>query len=208
MSNPETTTIEVPLVKKSKADLPRIKYTYFNTTSRKNEDFFVYDYMSNLRNFGFNWENSTLKLRYFIKIVGNKIQRRLTLGKNTTKMLSIDEQRIFNVHYSIKRDLSDAHKKFATILMAYLQNPRNDNNEVFNFSNASKKNLARFIKNVSASYHYNKKIVIGSDFFASFYYHKLVTLWIKNKNEYLLQEDLINRLFVPKFYHDRRDKFF
>ena len=34
-------------------------------------------------------------------------------------MIVLDEQRIFNVHNSVKRDLSDIKKIFLTIAMAY-----------------------------------------------------------------------------------------
>ena len=43
MSNPETKTIEIPFVKKSESDLPKLKFTYFNTQTKKIEDFLVYD---------------------------------------------------------------------------------------------------------------------------------------------------------------------
>ena len=39
MSHPETKTIEIPFVKKNESDLPKIKLTYFNSTTTKNEDF-------------------------------------------------------------------------------------------------------------------------------------------------------------------------
>ena len=39
MSHPETKTIEIPFVKNNKADLPKIKLTYFNTTTKKMRTF-------------------------------------------------------------------------------------------------------------------------------------------------------------------------
>ena len=33
ISHPETKTIEIPFVKKNESDLPKIKLTYFNTTT-------------------------------------------------------------------------------------------------------------------------------------------------------------------------------
>ena len=35
ISHPETKTIEIPFVKKNESDLPKIKLTYFNTTTKK-----------------------------------------------------------------------------------------------------------------------------------------------------------------------------
>ena len=39
ISNPETKTLLLPFVKKDESDLPKIKLTYFNTTTKKSEDF-------------------------------------------------------------------------------------------------------------------------------------------------------------------------
>ena len=68
MSHPETKTIEIPFVKKSKSDLPKIKFTYFNTSTKKTENFFVYDFIGHLKKFGFDWIHNDLGLRYGIKI--------------------------------------------------------------------------------------------------------------------------------------------
>ena len=45
MSNPETKTVEIAFVKKNESDLPKLKFQYFNTTTKKNEKFEVYDYI-------------------------------------------------------------------------------------------------------------------------------------------------------------------
>ena len=39
ISNPETKTLLLLFVKKDESDLPEIKLTYFNTTTKKSEDF-------------------------------------------------------------------------------------------------------------------------------------------------------------------------
>ena len=39
ISNPETKTLLLLFVKKDESDLPKIKLTYFNTTTKKSEDF-------------------------------------------------------------------------------------------------------------------------------------------------------------------------
>ena len=49
ISNPEIKAVLVPFVKKSESELPRIKLTFFNTITNKNEDFFVYDYYKHLK---------------------------------------------------------------------------------------------------------------------------------------------------------------
>ena len=88
MSHPETKTIEIPFVKKSESDLPRIKFIYFNTTTKKTENFFVYDFIGHFKKFGFEWNKDSLGLNYQIKIdpiEAKKIQKKLTLNKTSRK---------------------------------------------------------------------------------------------------------------------------
>ena len=44
ISNLETKPVSITFLRKNESDLPRIKLTFFNTTTNKNEDFLVYDY--------------------------------------------------------------------------------------------------------------------------------------------------------------------
>ena len=67
MSHPETTRVEIPFVKKSKSDLPKLKFIYFNTTAKKTEDFFMYNYFGHFKKFGFEWNKDGLGLNYKIK---------------------------------------------------------------------------------------------------------------------------------------------
>ena len=59
----------IPFVKKDESGLPRIKLTYFNTTTNKNEDFLIYDYHKHLEKFGFTWEHKTQGIKYGIILV-------------------------------------------------------------------------------------------------------------------------------------------
>ena len=61
ISNLEIKAVLVPFVKKSESELPRIKLTFFNTITNKNEDFFVYDYYKHLKRSGFVWEIKNLR---------------------------------------------------------------------------------------------------------------------------------------------------
>ena len=88
MSHPETKTIQIPFVKKNESDLPKLKLTYFNTSTKKNEDFFMYDYIVHFEKFGLEWYQKDLKLYYGIKIDktdNKKIGKRLTLDRLTKK---------------------------------------------------------------------------------------------------------------------------
>ena len=57
ISNPETIDIIIPFQKKSAADCPPIKLTFYNTTTKKNEEIEFYNYFQHLQKFGFVWEN-------------------------------------------------------------------------------------------------------------------------------------------------------
>ena len=84
MSHPETKTIEIPFVKKNESNLPKIKLTYFNNTTKKNEDFFIYDFIEHFKKFCFERNKDGLGLNYQIKIDptdANRIQKKLTLNK-------------------------------------------------------------------------------------------------------------------------------
>ena len=68
MSHAETKTVEIPFEKKNESDLPKLKFTYFNTTTKKTEDFFMYDYIAHFEKFGLEWYQNDLKLFYGKKI--------------------------------------------------------------------------------------------------------------------------------------------
>ena len=79
ISHPETKSIEIPFVKKNETELPKKKLTFFNTDTKKNEDFTYYDYVGHLEKFGYEWNKDGFK--YEIKIKNQKIIKKLTLEK-------------------------------------------------------------------------------------------------------------------------------
>ena len=86
MSHAETKTVEIPFEKKNESGLPKLKLTYFNTTTKKTEDFFMYDYIGHFEKLGLEWYQKDLKLYYGIKIDkkdNKKIEKRLTLDRLT-----------------------------------------------------------------------------------------------------------------------------
>ena len=94
ISNLETKSIQIPLIKKSEADLAHIKLTYFNTSTKQYEKFEIYDYLEHFKTYGFEWTNDILKFKYEIKLVSGKIQKKITLDKTTRKKICIDESRV------------------------------------------------------------------------------------------------------------------
>ena len=53
--NTETANIKIPFTKKSETDLPLLKYSYFDTTTKKTENLFVYDFAGHFEKYGFQW---------------------------------------------------------------------------------------------------------------------------------------------------------
>ena len=74
ISHPETNTITIPFVKKNKSDLPKLKLTYFNTTTKRMKIFLMYDYAGHLKKFGFEWNHNALDFKFEIKIDDKKIK--------------------------------------------------------------------------------------------------------------------------------------
>ena len=77
IENTEATKIKIPFTKKSETDLPLIKYSYFDTITKKTENLFVYDFAGHFEKYGIEWRwNYTITgFRYSIKKVGQKIEK-------------------------------------------------------------------------------------------------------------------------------------
>ena len=76
--NTETANIKIPFTKKSETDLPLIKYSYYDTMTKKTENLFVYDFVGHFEKYGFQWRwnYTSVGFRYSIKKVGQKIQKK------------------------------------------------------------------------------------------------------------------------------------
>ena len=119
ISNSETKSVQIPLVKKSEADLAPIKIIYFNTSTKKYEEFKAYDYLEHFKTYGFEWTHDELKFRYEIKLVS--VQKKMTLDRLTRKMLCLDESRVWNMKMSWTKDKS-AFGGRISYLAGYLEN--------------------------------------------------------------------------------------
>ena len=92
MSHPETNTVKVPFVKKNESDLSKIKFTCYNYSTKKNENFLVYNYIGHFKKFIFKWKQDALGLEYSVKIDSSdskKIQKKLTLSSSTRKKSAV-----------------------------------------------------------------------------------------------------------------------
>ena len=114
-SHPETKRIEIPFVKKNETELPKKKLTFFNTITKKNEDFTFYDYVGHLEKFGYEWNKDGFK--YEIKIKNQKIIKKLTLEKQKRIDFNVDESRIFNIQPS-----GSFFDRLITFSMGYFEN--------------------------------------------------------------------------------------
>ena len=94
ISHPETKSIRIPFVKKNETELPKKKLTFFNTSTKKNEDFAYCNYVGHFEKFGYQWEKEGFK--YKIKIKNNEIIKKFTLEKQKRIDFNVDLSRIFN----------------------------------------------------------------------------------------------------------------
>ena len=99
ISHPETAICKIPFVKKNESDLPKLKLTFFNTTTETNEDFLMYDYIGHLKKFGFEWSvnDRNLDFKYEIKIDNSdakKLIKKIYLSRQARNFLQTDESRM------------------------------------------------------------------------------------------------------------------
>ena len=92
---------------------------------KKNERFEVYNYINNLKKFGFEWIQKDLGLKYEIKIDSSnskKIKKKLTLIKKTRNKIVLDETRIWNMKVKWKKNESGLDNNRLLFLIGYLYN--------------------------------------------------------------------------------------
>ena len=99
--------------KKNETELPKKKLTFFNTITKKNEDFTFYDYVGHLEKFGYEWNKEGFK--YEIKIKNNRIIKKPTLQRQKRIDFNVDASRIFNTQ-------PNASNGIISFSMGYLEN--------------------------------------------------------------------------------------
>ena len=72
ISNPETKDIIILLKKKSAVDCPPIKLTFYNTTTKKNEEIEFYNYFQRLQKYDLVWEHLPINFRCSIELSADK----------------------------------------------------------------------------------------------------------------------------------------
>ena len=135
------------------------KISYFNHSTDKSEDFYVYDYVGHLKRFGFLWVDTRLGLVYEITIVGNKLRKQLTMCKNERKKIVMDESRVWNMNKTWKKDSSALDKSRISFLEGYLffksrkKGKFNINGDSFDFTKLSKREKTVKIVNCLKKFH-------------------------------------------------------
>ena len=120
ISHPETITIIIPFVKKNESDLPKLKLPYFNTSSKKNEDFLMYDYVRHLKEFEVEWYHNALDFKFEIKIDDKKFKKIFFYPKNTRKNISTDQSRVWNMQPTWQFNNSANDNSRILFLVGYL----------------------------------------------------------------------------------------
>ena len=67
IQNDETVTVQIPFVKKK--NLPLIKYSQVDLTTKKKKEISVYDYVGHFDKYGFEWrwDKDSVSFKYEIK---------------------------------------------------------------------------------------------------------------------------------------------
>ena len=61
-----------PFKKKIESEIPPIKVTFYNATTKKQEEFEFYNYMLHLKKYGFGWEDTSLEFKYSVRLSTDK----------------------------------------------------------------------------------------------------------------------------------------
>ena len=185
--------------------------SYFNHSTNKNEDFYVYDYVRHLKRFGFLWADTRIGLVYEITIVSTKLRKQLTMSRNERKKTVMDESRVWNMKKKKwKKDSSALDRSRISFSEGYLffesriKNEFNINGDSFDFTKLSKREKTVKIVSYLKKFHDSKLNVRGYSYFFSFYPFSYATVIFVRNNIFIVYPDRTQRIFVPKYYHDRR----
>ena len=56
----------IPFKKKTKSEIPPMQLTFYNTTTKIQEEVEFYNYMLHLEKYGLGWEDSSLEFKYLV----------------------------------------------------------------------------------------------------------------------------------------------
>ena len=58
----------IPFTKKASSEVPTVKYIFYNTTTKKEEEVEFYNYFLHPEKFGFEWIDNQIEFRYSIEL--------------------------------------------------------------------------------------------------------------------------------------------
>ena len=88
----------IPFEKKTESEVPPIKITFYNTTTKKQQEVEFYNYMLHLEKYGFRWEDTSLEFKYSVRPSTNKkgLIKKISMQKSKRKKLFLDESRVWS----------------------------------------------------------------------------------------------------------------
>ena len=205
ISNSETKTLVISFTMKTETECPQIKTTFFNTTTKKNENFLVYITTNTLKTLDLNGKIKKLEFEYTVTLSSDekKTNKKMTISDKIRCLIFTDESRIWNMDM--------ANNKRLSYMIGYIYY-KNHIVNMLNICEASR-NLATmnphekntFLR-LLAEYFHQKST--ENDGFYSYFNKDNVVLYHALSNVMLYYHREIQRLFVSKFYHERKSKNF
>ena len=178
----------------------------------------MYGYIGHLQKFGFEWNHVSLGFRYRIEINNNKLKKYLFLSKTSRKHFHTDESRVWNMDNQWKDDDDD---KIFKKRMNFLLSPfffSGYFKKYFNLADGASKHLKtvtvnkkmNFLFDLSEHLHqdYNINKLRIKNFYTAVYSRVSPLRHFNPSNEIRRYTNRIQQLFIPKFFHDRKDNNF
>ena len=132
------------------------------------------------------------------------------MSKNERKKIVMDESRVWNMKRTWKKNSSALDKSRISFSEGYLffesriKNEFNINADSFDFTKVSKREKTAKIINYLKKHHDPKLNDRGYSYFFSFYpFSYAMVIFVRN-NIFIVYPHRTQRIFVPKYYHDRR----
>ena len=161
------------------------KITFFNETTQKDQEFYIYDYFEHLKRVGFTWKNDTIGFTYKITIDGNKLKKILTLNLGARALLVTDHSRIWNMRSTWEKSGKPYENSRISYIDSYLYNFRDMILRALNRAIHTDIDLARLTREqkVNGLFEYSRRKHIpnlGGKFFLLTYYNYAL-VFIKTK---------------------------
>ena len=201
ISHSERKTLVLRFKKRTEKECPRVKFTYFNTTTENNENIVFYNYYEHLRKFGFEWENDKLDYKYTTKLSKDEknLIKKMTMSKQVRCKICVGESRIWNM------DTTNAKRK--SFLTGFLYKEKHlldyfkitNSKDLYPLTPAEKCRCIRYYPlKTHGSTAYKEQ-----DVFYSIFNLGETVMFHVFENMLIYYGRRIQRLFVPKFYHNR-----